>query len=304
MGTRAAVAVIDVCRTAAVRGSEVLVHRRRGLGRVGGRRWPLPWNRRAPGRRRSRAGCPRRCPQRREIVANGCLLRPMAGGRVQWPRVRPMASSLSDRGWLFVRSSDRGWLPSDGVRPTRPIRPIWPIPPLKLKRGLLFSLRPTPHHRPHTVLGIPTCHACFSRVASGHWCAGTAGSPGRAHRAARGYPLPLSGSHGRLLHGFGACVETGCARLRGCSKSADFSDPRLRAAHRRQLCKNLHSAHPTSDRSRAPRGVRGRATGFRRAEVVGGAPDELSRGRAPRCDSGRRRWAGATRRRRTRGTCP
>ena len=34
------------------------------------------------------------------------------------------------------------------------------------------------------------------------------------------------------------------------------------------------------------------------------APDELSRGRAPRCDFGRRRWAGATRRRRTRGTCP
>ena len=179
-------------------------------------------------------------------------------------------------------------------------------------------LRPT---RRATAMLACHPHACFAdtgvvrgrptrvrqfvfRARRGHWCAGTAGSPGRAHRAARGYPLPLSGSHGRLLHGFGACVETGCARLRGCSKSADFSDPRLRAAHRRQLCKNLHSAHPTSDRSRAPRGVRGRATGFRRAEVVGGAPDELSRGRAPRCDSGRRRWAGATRRRRTRGTCP
>ena len=48
---------------------------------------------------------------RGKIVANGRLLHPMAGGRVQWPAFRPMASPLSDRCWLIVRSSDRRWPP-------------------------------------------------------------------------------------------------------------------------------------------------------------------------------------------------
>ena len=48
---------------------------------------------------------------RGKIVANGRLLHPMTGGRVQWPAFRPMASPLSDRCWLIVRSSDRRWPP-------------------------------------------------------------------------------------------------------------------------------------------------------------------------------------------------
>jgi hypothetical protein len=90
----------------------------RGLGRAGGRRWPLPRNRRAPDGRRSRAGCPRRCPtrdriQRMSFTSNGRGSRPMAARFVQWPRPCPIAvGSSSDRP---IRSSDRGWLP---VRPT------------------------------------------------------------------------------------------------------------------------------------------------------------------------------------------
>ena len=64
---------------------------------------------------------------RGKIVANGRLLHPMAGGRVQWPLASsngladgpcPIAvGSLSDRPIAVG-------CPSDGVRPTRSIRPI------------------------------------------------------------------------------------------------------------------------------------------------------------------------------------
>ena len=46
---------------------------------------------------------------------------PLDSRGVQWPSFCPMASSLSDPGWLDVRSSDRGWRrvqwrPSNGVQ--------------------------------------------------------------------------------------------------------------------------------------------------------------------------------------------